>query len=373
MPKKPAIDLSGFFPPLYARWMVDLLKGPIPEETEATCSSCAMCKRPGLGPGAAPVFFKPSLKCCTYRPVLPNFLVGRVLLEEDPSFARGRATLEARIAAGSAVTPVGLDSNEAFAQLVKSRPNHFGRDPEMVCPHYLGDEGGKCGIWNNRNGVCATFFCKYTRGPLGAGFWHAVVPLLTAVEKVLAHWCVLEVGLEPEAMRALYPYRSHIREHLTASDVSRPDGAVDPVKYRAVWGEWYGREHEFYRACARKVSKLSWAKVMKIGGPEVALAAHLARHAYDRLVAPPEVPEAVVPGNFVRVAAGADKSDVFPDGHSRFDGLEVPNAVLAVLPQFEGRSTEEALQAAREKGVEISPELLRKLLDFQVLVPKPEA
>ena len=30
-------------PPLYHAWMADLLTGPIPRESNATCHDCAMC------------------------------------------------------------------------------------------------------------------------------------------------------------------------------------------------------------------------------------------------------------------------------------------------------------------------------------------
>ncbi|HYL82493.1 MAG TPA: hypothetical protein VEU07_16870, partial [Candidatus Acidoferrum sp.] len=65
-------------PPLYGRWMDDLLPGPIPRETAATCDDCAMWPGPGDQP-RSDFFFLPETKCCTYIPTLPNYLVGRIL------------------------------------------------------------------------------------------------------------------------------------------------------------------------------------------------------------------------------------------------------------------------------------------------------
>src|SRR5947209_14647397 len=87
-------------PPLYAAWMDQLLAGSIPEETEATCSDCAMCTTGSGQASVSPFFFDPRTKCCTYIPQLPNFLVGRILADDDPAFAAGRATVEARLRTG---------------------------------------------------------------------------------------------------------------------------------------------------------------------------------------------------------------------------------------------------------------------------------
>jgi hypothetical protein len=69
---------SSTLPPLYAEWAESFLGGPIPAETDATCQDCAMCPPPGKRP-ATGVFFSPDVKCCSYMPTLPNFLVGRML------------------------------------------------------------------------------------------------------------------------------------------------------------------------------------------------------------------------------------------------------------------------------------------------------
>jgi hypothetical protein len=40
---------------------------------------------PGAGSsGASALAFHPETKCCTYIPALPNFLVGRIVEDDDP-------------------------------------------------------------------------------------------------------------------------------------------------------------------------------------------------------------------------------------------------------------------------------------------------
>jgi hypothetical protein len=222
---------ADVLPPLYARWASEFLGGAIPAESAATCNDCAMLsgERGTARPAAAP-FFNPDTKCCTYLPGLPNFLVGRMLADDSPEFARGRATLEARLTAGTAVSPRGIGRDAAYDLLYVTRGKSlFGRARSMLCPHYFDEGGGPCGIWRHRAAVCATWFCKYVRGAVGQRFWQALHRRLSAVEGELSVWCARQLG---------------------------------------ELGEWSGREREFFQECARLVEALHWRDVERICGPD---------------------------------------------------------------------------------------------------------
>ena len=90
----PVIPVSPL-PPLYAAWMDQLLAGPLPHEEDATCDDCAMLSEDGEHHSSSEVFFNPQTKCCSYIPALPNYLVGRILSDDDPDFAKGRAKIMA--------------------------------------------------------------------------------------------------------------------------------------------------------------------------------------------------------------------------------------------------------------------------------------
>ena len=124
----PAVALSGPLPPLHARWMDAALVAPIPEEETATCNDCAMCKpKRGVGSRELPPSFNAEVKCCTFMPEMHNFLVGAVL--DDPTTSpAGRASVEARIAARAAVTPLGLLRTKAFHAAYNDGHESFGRD-----------------------------------------------------------------------------------------------------------------------------------------------------------------------------------------------------------------------------------------------------
>src|SRR5215469_6021872 len=197
---------SSPLPPLYTAWMDQILAGPIPGETNATCEQCAMCPQPGNSTPGSPLFFNPRTKCCTYMPRLPNFLAGRLLADDDPDpdATKGRATIETRIEKGIAVTPLGLYPDPVHSLLYQRSPDAFGQSLTLRCPHYI-EESGHCGVWKHRESTCATWFCKHVRGAVGMRFWHAVQHLLGAVEESLAQWCVSELDVGTQALQLLFP------------------------------------------------------------------------------------------------------------------------------------------------------------------------
>jgi hypothetical protein len=335
-------------PPLYARWIDELLGAPIEPETHATCADCAMCAPAGTPPDPDARYFNPRVKCCTFLPALPNFLVGRILRDREPGRARGRASVEARIAAGIAVTPLGLGRPPSGN--VPDRA--FGRDEAFLCPHFVPDGGGTCGIWPHREAVCATFFCKFVRGAVGAEFWSALHRLLEAIEHALAWHCVeaLDVG--------------------TAAVARLLDGSTDaPEDRRPVWGRWAGREAAFYEAAAEIGERLSWRDVLERGGPEVRLRARLVRDAYARVQAP------AIPAGPLRLTSFVvtlGPTDVRLATYSSTDPLSIPRDLFDVLPRFDGSTAAQAIATLEaEQGLEIEPGVVGRLVDFGVLVPAP--
>ncbi len=351
-------------PPLYARWMDDLLRSPIPHETRATCDDCAMCAPEGERDGNESMYFSPVTKCCTYQPELANFLVGRALDDRDFAFSAGRKTLEKRIDDGVGVIPLGLQQSAIFQVLYENGKEAFGLASSLRCPHYLEEGGGRCGMWRNRNSICATWFCKHERGVLGLSFWHHMRDLLLAVEKTLAAWCVLEADFEPAALPVLFPmrHRAGPRASMSAADM---DGRVDPALARRLWGRWLGREREFYRQCGARVSALDWKDVARIGGADVAVQARMTRFAFEEMSSE-KPPERLQAGAFHIVASGVEGVRVV--GYSGSDPLDLDPAVLEILPYFDGRPTSQALAAIeKDLHVRVEEDLVRRLADFEIL------
>lgn len=358
-------------PPLYDGWITELVGGGIPRESRATCDDCAMWAKPGEAPpppGSQTFFFDPIIKCCTWIPTLQNFLVGRILGDSDPGAQFGRATVEKRIADGIGVSPLGLTQPPVFSLLYKNSSQAFGRSRSLKCPHYI-EEGGRCGVWRNRNSTCATWFCKHTRGAAGFRFWReSLHRLLQIVEQSLAHWCLLELKVSDRTLRHLADTEGWVfgAEAVTGDAL---DNRVDRKAYALLWGEWLGREREFFRRCAELVSPLAWEEVLALSGPEARVYARLTQEAYGRLLSE-EVPSPLKVGPFqlVQIQNAMTRVSTYSD----FDPLDVPQAVMEALPYFDGRSTQQALAAiADERGVSLDPALVRKMADFKLLV-EPE-
>jgi hypothetical protein len=360
-------DVTTVLPPLYAGWIDTLLLSPVSPETRATCEDCAMCAPEGAPPSSNTVYFSPQVKCCTYQPRLPNYLVGRALEDTDFAFSAGRATLEQRIDRGLGVSPLGIDQTATFGLIYEHGHEAFGRAESMRCPHYLEEGGGRCGIWRHRNSVCATWFCKHERGALGMAFWHRLRDLLMAVEVSLAAWCVVESDLDVEAIASLFPERPRpgTKSSLSAADV---DGHLDTAMARRVWGGWLGREREFYRECALRVGPLTWEDVSRIGGPEVVVRSRLARQAHQALGSE-ELPERLTAGTFHILSTGRENVRVV--SYTGSDPLDLAPEILEILPYFDGRPISQAVRAIeKERRVRVEEDLIRKLADFEILIPE---
>jgi len=363
------VATATLLPPLYAAWMDALLEGPIPPETEATCDDCAMCPRasdPGAGTG---IYFDPKVKCCSMFPELANFLVGRLLGDDDPALAPGRDAVRARIRAGAGITPLGLGRSPLEALLYQNRPaGAFGRSRALRCPYFVEDAvSGGCGVWRHRAAVCATYFCKHVRGAVGQRFWKALHQLLGAVETALARHAALELGLDASALRRLFPLPGEPAPADADAGRQLDGSSSDEPSRRALFGRFAGREEAFYGACAAIVDGLAWADVERVGGPDVRLYARLARAAHDELLSD-HVPLALRPGAVQIVASDRDFVRVW--SYSHYDPVAVPKGLLDVLCWFDGRPTAEAVRAIEAaRGVKLDAATVRKLVDFGILVP----
>ena len=350
-------------PPLYERWMADVLAGPTPEESAATCDDCAMLPKPGEPEGSRAVQFT-DVKCCTYQPLVHNFLAGGVLSDDSADGAAGRAVLEGMIESRNGVTPLGVGGSPAYWLLYGSDPHGFGNSAELLCSFF--EKGtGRCGIWRHRDSTCATWFCKHDRGAVGEAYWRELQMWLRTAERAVAWHCALELGLETEALR-------HLCENTGLETRGRIapglDGRANSKNHRRRWGKLEGRERDFYRSCARIADGLDRAQVVALMGAEGKLRTRILHEADVALQAwqPPLVP----------LRLGRHRPLVAPPGKVRlttyrdYDPIDVPVAVFAALQHFDGRPTAEVVtEVEAGQGVRLTPGVLRELTDFELLVP----
>ena len=354
--------------PLHGRWLETALGGKIPSESHATCESCAMLPVPGGEDGHRDaVFFNPKTKCCTYLPLLPNFLVGAILADGAPDMAEGRARVLERIGKKVGVTPLSVGAGGAYKLMYDHGDGAFGHSEAMRCPYYLEDRiGGGCGIWRHRNSVCMTWFCKHERGAPAKRFWDSANELLMAVEENLAIHCLVTLGFDDAALRANFPLKvPNSRKHTGTVNGDELDGVVSPERYRAFWGSWTGREQELYRQCDAIVRNMEWGEVERIGGATVALLSQLARAAYQTATSD-DLPERLEIGEFSVIGMGHETVRLAT--YSAYDPVDAPAALLPALPAFDGSKVPAALRAIeKDHGLVLQPELVRKLVDYGLL------
>ncbi len=362
---------SPALPPLYDSWMREMLGESVPSEPAATCSDCAMCTPPAaVAAGSTASGFNPDVKCCTYHPQTWNFLAGRALNDESPEGTAGRSALETRIAAGDGVTPMGLGRTRRYQLLYLAGTEGFGRALSMRCPHYIVD-GGRCGIWRNRESTCATWFCKHEQGGLGAAFWERLRELLHSAEVAVARHAVLSLEVGPRALAQLFPSRERGDRSLTAAEL---DETATPERRAALWGAWAGREREFYQRAAELAAALSWSDIERLGGVELALQASLLRSAHGQLRDP--APPARLRVGSLNIAAGVphDADNVVLGTYSGLNPLEVPAVLVRSLPYFDGRPTVDAVDAIEAAlGVRLEDDLVRKLYAYGLLAEVEES
>tara|TARA_A100000171_G_C2136961_1_gene151067 strand:+ start:1817 stop:2899 length:1083 start_codon:yes stop_codon:yes gene_type:complete len=252
------ISIFTDLPEIYKRFLPNFFNSGIPTESLATCNNCAMVcsdskkevEKLALKP------FQPDKKCCTYHPSLPNYLVGGALLGASPE---GKKRLISAINKKTGITPYGILTPSIYNVLYSNQSGGFGNSETLLCPYYL-KETGFCGIWKYRESVCSTYFCKTLAGEKGRRFWMSLKGYLTHIEQSLAQHIIVQAGLD--YFLKGNPVFKNQKSTLTLEEL---DG-MPPKDYEKMWGEWNGREDEFFIQSFEQISELSKSKFKEITG-----------------------------------------------------------------------------------------------------------
>lgn len=345
---------------LHARWLSETLEGPLPEETQSTCSACPMCL-PAAEIGRSPVrAFSPNTKCCTFWPTLPNYLVGAILSDTTTGGAEGRR----RVAPGAMsadVTPLGIGPSQAYQAMYSALSvSSFGVSEDLRCPYY---EAGQCTVWKYRNGVCATWFCKPDRGSGGERVWREVHSLLGHIERTVALWCARSLGIPPAGLAA-FP-----RQADGAGSLRQPSKGEEH-RLSALWGRHSVDINNYYVQCSELAADLHGNDLVRLGGIECEVRLEAVRQALRRLDTS-DMPRLLVPGP-LRVLA-RDSDQVIVASYKTTDPQRVNSALFARLGDSFNLSPE-AFTAHLQKtaAVSLSEPDLRRLLDLEILTESPD-
>jgi hypothetical protein len=346
---------TGSLPELYDRWISELLKAPLPEEPESTCTECAMCSTNKIQRTKLDHQFNDATKCCTIFPKIPNFLAGKILLDQDPESTTGRLRFLGQMHVFTLVTPLGVlpppGENSRYGALTGT----FGHDIDLRCPYYIDTDGGLCGIWKHRNAKCATFFCKHTRGQTGLYFWRALKDLLQQIEETLSIWCIHELKVGNEDFRRIFPIGQNDLETFNRQSqfyysISKNDIGLS----KQVWGKWFGKERSFLEECSHLTDSFTWQFIQELEDPRILRASAFLQSCFNNLQ-DFSVPEFLKLGSFQSCEINEEKIRLW--GYSQYDPIDVPVGIFELLKSFDG---------SRPSG--LSAEWIRRLCDFGIFV-----
>lgn len=237
----------------------EILDISIPEERLADCANCHNCLSNQL-----PLF---DTKCCTYYPVIPNYMIGAILLDTNPYLDEGRRRLLAIIEKGHGVTPLGIIPTfkhdkvyKAYHQPLKTIKSTAIAN-ELRCPFY---NKGNCTIWSHRTELCSTYFCFSSGGVQGQQFWNQFQELFTSIEHGLSVFALNEMN---------YPVKDFPAEAFSPETLKLDNekGELNEKVYSKIWQEWKGEEVDFFKKCYEATQGLSAVEVEKLFGLKEAI------------------------------------------------------------------------------------------------------
>ncbi len=218
-------------------------------EKKATCKSCAMA--PQKRPAGSRITYEPNLKCCTFEPFMPNYLVGAILLE-DKRFPVGAASIRRKIALREYALPMGLVPTIRFqVEFNQRKTGDFGNREDWLCP-YFDRAHNNCGIWKYRGSVCTTFYCQSDFGRSGFRFWRNLSELLNATEMALSEEALVELDFSPRQVSNQLDYFN--RHQGTKTEIA--SASIPQRKWLEIWNGYDNEIEAFYKKTAGLVQ--SW-------------------------------------------------------------------------------------------------------------------
>jgi Fe-S-cluster containining protein len=217
-----------------------------PEETKATCDACAMAKPKYKGKTP----YRADLKCCTFHPFLPNYMVGALLLEESSTEAH--RIFRDKIARREYALPLGMVAPVSYQVEFNHREEgDFGQREDWLCPYYNKDNGN-CNVWRNRGVVCTTFFCKSSYGKTGLSFWEKFGSYLWYVELALLEEALVMLDFSPRQVMTLLDFHNRFE----GSPEEMKSRVLSEKTSRELWNGYYDDQEGFYKKAYEIVANI---------------------------------------------------------------------------------------------------------------------
>lgn len=204
-------------------------------------------------------YYRHDLKCCTFYPFLPNYIVGAILVSPQiPVFIKD--LIRRKISDREYTLPMGIFVPIPYQlKFINREPQDFGNKEDLLCPYYNKGKNN-CGLWQYRGSVCTSYFCYSDYGPQGLEFWEILGEYLHTCEMVLSQDCVVSRGLDPEIIDGQLEYlncSSGTKEEMDSNSMSEP-------LFLHYWSGWDEGIEEYYISCYHYINSMSVEELKKL-------------------------------------------------------------------------------------------------------------
>lgn len=346
------MKLKSKFPEIYHQFIPDFLDHEVPKERFADCGNCHLCASDKLSVSMT--------KCCTYHAILPNYIIGAILSEDD-SMTYGKEKIFEKIANKHGVSPYGISGTKDMLELETRRKvkklNMLVMPVEerekFACP-YLEDQ--KCSIWKYRSELCITYFCNPVSGKFGNQFWNAVLKFIRYMELQLSNFALREINY-PRYLLKFEPI-----EHDTFSFYDQK-GNFKEAQYDKLWATF--KEEELYKRCYDIISKLDKLDIDRILGLQGEImqekCLELLTFAKDNIL-----PDGILfsDQNIVKPLRPGVYEISNPSGVK----VQVNQRTLMALKMFDGSKNPQDVQRESNMVLSVNTSLVQSYLNKQILV-----
>ncbi len=352
-------------PNIYSKFFPTLFEQSIPKEILADCNDCAMCVEENERQLSSQNYYSPEIKCCTYHPRLYNYLIGGLLLDETPAMDEGRYRILDKIRNKIGITPYGIFPSKKYFLLYKEgRKVAFGKSKLLLCPYYL-SESQKCSLWKFREAVCSTFFCKHIAGEDSMNFWESLKRYLVYIEDTLTKYVLFKMDLDAEKILSYSEQDKNIK---FTSYEDLDELPPTPKKYKNIWGDWVGKEIEFYKQAFQIVSNLTYEDFEKITGIHQLILLEKLKKTHTTVINP-NIPNILKRNPRLIVRLTKDNSYIISIAKNN-NIFNISPTLYQIIHLFNGyRTNEEVLQFIKEEhNILLEEELLLSLYQNRTLI-----
>ena len=217
-------------------------------------------------------YFSSKTKCCTFKPIIPNYLIGGIIQDstQHPDILnwvnQNRQTF-----------PLGIfPTKDDFITYDDILPDKFGRMDSFVCDFY---HDGLCGIWKYRSAICSTYHCHFYKGFYGQQFWEDVRDFLQLIEERIAQYCCYELGIS-----ARYLKQNTTNFFINFQSAKWPLSNDEQLPLDDIWGDWVDKQADFFRECTKITQQLTYDDLIALDPIKVKIQLSALSESYEKMM-----------------------------------------------------------------------------------------